>query len=254
MRNDLNLCDLCIFYLVGECSTEEQEKFEYHLLSCPSCQEELRNMQSVWNALPLQMEEMEVPTDLKEEVMRVIFSQNDVVDDKRQTRDVDINFPVYQAIHKNKKRSFWSYYTIASLTVLLAASVIWNAFLFQESSIIQVVEQEPPSQIVEMIPLKALNPAFESAQGMVCLLKKGDRTKLVVYILGLNANQGSEAYQVWLQHGGEQNNAGTFRVNQNGFGVFVFDMEPNEQFDAVGITVEPDENSTKPNGPKVLGT
>src|SRR6478609_5331239 len=65
-------CSYMINYLTGECTEWERAAFERHLRTCVSCSEELPDLQAVWQSLPYQMEEVEVPLDLKEQVMEAI--------------------------------------------------------------------------------------------------------------------------------------------------------------------------------------
>ncbi len=180
----------------------------------------------------MEMEQVEVPADLKDEVMNAIFQKS-------------------PRLEKSKKRWFWNYGVVAALVPLLFISVVWNIVLLKEKGAAPSVSS---SQVVSLMPLKPAAVEFESTKGMACILQQGDRRKLVVYLYGLPANKGNEAYQVWMIKDGQRSNAGTFRVKVDGFGVLSLDMRPQEQFDAIGVTLEPDDAGTAPRGSKVVGT
>ena len=65
-------CSYLVNYLTGDCTEWERAAFERHLRTCVTCREELSELQEVWQALPFEMEEVEVPADLKEQVMQSI--------------------------------------------------------------------------------------------------------------------------------------------------------------------------------------
>ena len=62
-------CGIVLDYLSGACAEEEREAFERHLTHCKSCREELAALQTVWEALPLDIQRIEPPQDLKEQIM-----------------------------------------------------------------------------------------------------------------------------------------------------------------------------------------
>ncbi len=254
----MNLCELCASYMLGECSAEEREAFARHLLTCPSCRQELRDLRRIWLALPMRMEETEAPADLKAEVLEAIFSQDgdfalDRPQDEPTGRSDNRATGVYAVPPERRKRPVWSYGLIAVLVPLLIASAVWNFALLKERNALRAGIPAQPARIVSFMPLKAVNQEFVSAKGMACILQQGNHKRLVVYLYGLTATEGSEAYQVWLLRGGQRSNAGTFRVGDNGFGVLIADM-PDVTFDNIGITLEPDANGTEPRGSKVMGT
>ena len=79
--NKMNLNPSCslssdlVSYLTGDFSESEMNKMEKHLLDCPSCTMELKELQDAWSMIPYKFEQIDVsvPLDLKEEVMNAIF-------------------------------------------------------------------------------------------------------------------------------------------------------------------------------------
>ncbi|MEX2461018.1 MAG: zf-HC2 domain-containing protein [Paenibacillaceae bacterium] len=67
-------CQDLISYFTGECSEFERAAFERHLRTCASCRDELQEFRSVWEALHFEMDELEAPADLKNEVMQAIHA------------------------------------------------------------------------------------------------------------------------------------------------------------------------------------
>src|SRR5690606_15755910 len=65
-------CNDLLPYLTGEGTEFERVAFEKHLRTCASCREEWQQLQSVWDALPSQLELLEPPKDLRAQVMESI--------------------------------------------------------------------------------------------------------------------------------------------------------------------------------------
>jgi len=258
-KNDKNLCELCVSYLLGECSAEERAIFELHLTSCLACRQELQELRSVWRMLPLEMEEVEVPADLKAKVMNAVFSHDrdqggatmESSDPRPGQSGSEDKSGLAAAPSIRKKRLWRSYGLVAALVPLLVASVIWNVVLLKEKT--EITRPDVPAQIVSLKPFEAASPAYASSKGMACILQQKDQRKLVVYLYNLPATKGNEAYQVWLVRDGHRSNAGTFRVGNDGLGVLIMDIRPGDRFDSVGVTLEPDAAGTEPRGSKVVG-
>src|SRR5438477_331565 len=75
-------CEGLIEYLTGEGSDMERKRFEKHLASCSSCQEEAILWQQVWDRLGDDVELLELPIELKDEVMGSIFDQKESTSSK----------------------------------------------------------------------------------------------------------------------------------------------------------------------------
>src|SRR3954464_7133420 len=75
-----SLSNELVSYLMGEASEEEIFRMEMHLLSCSSCRKDLQEIQEAWNMLPYDLEDVEVPADLKDEVMNAIFSTEEATE------------------------------------------------------------------------------------------------------------------------------------------------------------------------------
>jgi hypothetical protein len=61
-------------------------------------------------------------------------------------------------------------------------------------------------------------------------------------------------YQAWLVRDGERASAGTFNVNEKGYGVLLIEAgEAVSAYQQVGITVEPAGGSLEPTTPRIMG-
>src|SRR5258708_3182688 len=69
----------------------------------------------------------------------------------------------------------------------------------------------------------------------------------LLYVKDFPALQPDQAYQVWLEHGGQQTSAGLFSVDDDGLGILTFRTSmPIPSFDSVEITTEPAAGSSQP--------
>lgn len=274
-ENTSQPCELYVSYISGDCTAEEQVLFEQHLSLCPSCQEDMKGFHLAWQAIPWQMELVEVPAELKAEVMSAIFpaawneqngtlkaaptSSNGIRKAAIATLNQTVGFVPTTSnekfvVVKHGLSKVWAIGLAAAVTLIVLAGSLWNYNLLQQqNTMLEQVLNQPAN--VEMIYTLRSAKAGSKANGKACILKRGNNTKLVIYLYGLEETQGNEAYQVWLIDNGQRRNAGTFHVDDQGLGVLTYDFSETEHsFDAIGITLEPDSNGSEPRGLKVVGT
>lgn len=238
-----------IDFLIEELPKNEMDLLKIHLHTCLSCQQELEELQQAWQAIPFELEKMdvEVPVDLKQEVMSTIFQQEEA--ETQRTPSVSgKGKTVWQKFFKHANK-------LAVAALLLAlGSTFWSNLELKKQ--LQTIESQLslPAQIVQVYHLSSADPELNKAKGNAWLMEQGGKKKLVLYLQGLSATKGEEAYQVWLIHQGTRQNAGVFRVDSFGNGVLTFEMKEPVQFDGIGITLESDTFGDKPRGKKVLGT
>lgn len=228
-------CSYIINYLTGECTEWERASFERHLRTCDSCREELPELRSVWLTLPYHMEEVELPPDLKQQVMKSIAN----IEPERK-----------------KRRSFTWIYGLTAVVVLgIVVGILWNYNPLSTPKESASVLLDKPSEVVNTYVLKSADTSMPSASGTAWVVKHGDLNKVVVNLSGLKETQGDWTYQVWLNHNGKKYNCGTLLVDSRGVGVLSYDVHAKElTIDSIGVTLEPDSNGSQPRGKKVLGS
>ncbi|MZQ83772.1 hypothetical protein GQF01_16805 [Paenibacillus sp. 5J-6] len=232
-------CSYLVNYLTGDCTELERAAFERHLRTCASCREELRDLQDVWQALPFEMEEVELPPDLKQQVMHAIVP------------------PKLKAIQYKKKRSFkWIYGLSAAIILGLAVGIWWNNQP-KNSALSANPGLSEPAEIMHTFQLKSVESTMPAASGTAWVLQNGDVHNVVINLQGLQETKGDTAYQVWFNRNGKRYNCGTLRVDEKGTGVLTYSIPvkgKDFQIDSFGVTLEPDSNGLTPRGKKVLGT
>jgi anti-sigma-K factor RskA len=232
-------CSYLVNYLTGDCTEWERAAFERHLRTCVTCREELSELQDVWEALPFDMEEVEVPADLKGQVMQSL-----------QPKEIE-------PAERKKKRSFmWIYGSSAAIVLGFVVGIWWNNQQQATNPIVKVALNQP-AEIVHTFQLKSFDTTMPAASGTAYVLQNGDSHNVVINLQGLKETQGDWTYQVWYNRSGKRYNCGTLRVDEKGTGVLTYAIPvkvKDAQIDSFGVTLEPDPNGSTPRGKKILGT
>nr|WP_279664842.1 anti-sigma factor [Ectobacillus ponti] len=133
------------------------------------------------------------------------------------------------------------------LAAALLVSLLGNAYWLMKGN-------DTPQQVVvdQLDRTVSLQPADSThAEATAMLLKKKDKTEVLVQASGLQALQSKQVYQVWLLKGGKPYRAGTFVPNEKGDGAVAYSV-PEEKWDTIAITIEPDAENEAPEGPIIF--
>ncbi|MGG0789328.1 anti-sigma factor [Peribacillus simplex] len=235
-------CTNLLSFLSGELGEKEKKAFTEHLMQCSECTREYEQMTEAWNSLKWDFEEIEPSSSLKSEVMNFVFETDDEVPVRRE---------------KNWSSFFFKQFTPVTSGLLLATLVL--AFVLLYSNIQLKKELAAIDLPMEVKTSLSLQPADKTAvnmntDGTAYILQQGEERRLIVQIQNLPSLQKSEVYQVWLLKDGKRTNAGTFKPDEAGTGSLTYNLSINDKFNQIGITREPDSNSTKPRGEKIVGS
>ena len=254
--NKMNLNPSCslssdlVSYLTGDFSESEMNKMEKHLLDCPSCSMELKELQEAWLMIPNKIEQVDVPFGLKEEVMNAIFQS------ENHPQETIIG-PIkgFEEVPRISYLRPVISFVVAAALLLTFGVLIWNNILLR-GEVAQLKNQsQSPIKVSKVFTLKSDNPSQGSAEGSALLYQQGDKQELAFQLHGLAETKGSETYQVWLIHNGTRKSCGVFQVDKHGNGFLTYELDQKDRsFDAIGVSLEPDSNSTQPRGKNILGT
>src|SRR5688500_6957379 len=131
-------------------------------------------------------------------------------------------------------------------------SALSQALVAQSNEIEQINAklplETPPAVITVSLKGTDIQP---QAQGQ--LIADPSSQSAVLVLVGLTPLEAGKTYQVWLIQGEAPVSAGLLNVDGNGQGVLVVSSEtPIGSFDALGISVEPEEGSPLPTGDIVV--
>lgn len=252
-------CENLTFYFVYELNGKERDEFEQHLKTCAKCMDELKGMEQVWNSLPLCMEEIEPPADLKEQVFSSLFPNEFARKPRTSFERIDVSrTPESYDKHKRDQirwKALWNSTWTKAAVLFLFVGLSWNNLELRDELSTVENRMSSPAQMVQTYTIASADPSMANASGNAWIIQSGDQKRLVVNINGLRSTQGNEVYQVWIVRNGERLNAGTFRVSEKGNGILTYTMRDQDvEFDQIGVTLEPDPYGDQPRGRKVLGT
>lgn len=250
--SSITVCSYMLEYLSDPCS-EEGKAFERHLADCASCKLELEQLRLGWEAIPTHMEQVELPSDLKQQVMEAAWGKGnessapDLVEHKSSSR-----FKRFTKRYNNPKVNL----VATSVLILLGASLIGNVVLIQER-----IEQPvtlmnsmdlPTSEIQKVMKLESLTSG--TSYGVACIVGTGKDQQFVVYLFNPPETKTNEVYQVWLNKDQAYHNAGKLKVeNQMGLAVLAIPMgNQTWSYDSIAITLEPDSTGRVPRGPQMF--
>ncbi|PYE43238.1 anti-sigma-K factor rskA [Paenibacillus barcinonensis] len=242
------VCSYMLEYLSDPCS-EEGTLFERHLKECESCKLELEQLRLGWEAIPMQMEQIELPADLKQQVMEAAWGE-------MQYEKTSLSNHVQSKIHVKRFTRWKVSIAVASLLILLGASLLGNIVLYQERIGQPVTLKNssdlPVSEIQKVMKLESLTA--ENSYGVACIVGSGDNQQFVVYLFNPPQTEKNEVYQVWLNKDQQQQNAGKLKVeNQMGLAVLAIPMGNHDwSFDSIAVTLEPDSQGLAPRGPQMF--
>jgi hypothetical protein len=245
-------CENLISYMTGECSEFERAAFERHLRSCATCKDELQQLRLVWDALPFEMDELEAPADLKNEVMQAIHALPlDKVQQQKQKKQ-----PMQRTARSYLTKIGW----VAAIVIGVIIGGLWSNTFIKKPTDSAGSLLNQPAEVLRTFELKTFDDSMPTAKGTAWVLKQGDTNNVVINLQGLKKTKGEWTYQVWLVKNASDNtkkryNCGTMNVDDQGNGVLTYNINAKYiGFDAVGVTLEPDANGDQPRGKKVLGT
>src|SRR5688572_5459123 len=255
---DKHIEELLHFYALDALSNEEHDLVEAYLKDHPEARQQIEEMESAAAALPYGVPSVEPSPRSKDALMKRVAADQGAASSTRSQPSRPRRMPF-----ENLFRAFSlgaAAIAIIWLIVLNAQvsrlrneiSALNDALVAQSNEIEQINAKLPlvtPSAVIT-VSLKGtdLQP---QAQGQ--LIADPSSQSAVLVIVGLTPVEAGKTYQVWLIQGEAPVSAGFLKVDGNGQGVLVVSSEtPIGSFDALGISVEPEEGSLQPTGDIVV--
>lgn len=216
-------------YSLNCLDADEREQVVRHLPDCKICQAELRAYQSVTDQLPLGAPEPSPDPKLKQRLLARISTSS--------PQSPSLSWWERLRIFTQKPLSVPRWGAAALALILLAIGNIWLV-----SS-----PQTTPGEIV-----LAGTRAAPKASGLIVV---GENSRLATLIVeNLPPLDPQQQYQFWLiEDDGTRISGGVFSVNSEGYHSIPIDAsDPLIDYDAFGITIEPEGGSIIPTGDRVL--
>lgn len=220
-------------YALGALDSDDAVQVEAHVISCAGCRQSLRDLEEAAAMLPaaLALSGPEPPVTLKSQVMAAVAAAGD----SRGAGDEREHVP---------PRPRWWHRNVTALTRLAAAALLllslgWSvrlalaleqeralsaefaALVARQEIVLEVVDSDKTVRRV----LRTTRP--ESCEPGTCpygkLFTRTDLNHVVAMAARLPPPPAGEVYRLWLSSSGQTRPAGTMTLDDNGFGLLVFD-------------------------------
>ena len=259
--------ELLAEYALGTLDADEQARVERHLAQCADCRRLLAEYQEVAGALPQALAAVSpwrLPSAAKTRLLQSLKA--DALPSPRSpSRD---GTPGAAAAPRPGRpgRAWWRRPQLIgglAAALLVALSLLWSlqlgAALAQERALRAeyanlVSRQEVVLEVVDSSKTvkRVLRPPGGGSPAYGKLYTRPDLAEVVVMAARLSPPPPGQAYHLWLTSEGQTHLAGVLAVNDQGFGLLVFEADrPGPAYEAAQLTLQA-EGATAPAGPPIL--
>ena len=224
--------ELIAAYSLGAVDDAEAALVRRHLPDCPECQDTLLRMTEVVAVLPLSLEEVEPPAELRERILARVAGA------PASPGEAGAMAPTIGKLLVLRRVPSWA--PLAAAAVLLAAMFGWNISLQTRST----GTPAPTTQQASLVDTS------HSAVGNVTYMK--DQQLAFVNFRSLTAPAAGTTYELWvIPRGGKPQASGVFLPNPDGSAVLVLNRSINHG-DVVAVTEEAPGGVDQPTGAPVI--
>ncbi|MFZ5816288.1 MAG: anti-sigma factor domain-containing protein [Bacillota bacterium] len=218
----------CAFH---QLSGAELASFQEHLAHCAACRLKLAEVEESVDLLAYAAPQVAPPPDLKQRVVRGV------------------------AAEAARRRPAWRRFAapVAAAAAVLALALGTYSTVKLRSVQDRLAAYESMAPVQRSVALTGTEQA-PAAAGRVVISREGDGTRVELQASGLPQLEPGQAYQLWLIKDGKRTSGGVFVIDATGKGGLVTWLPGSVEFDALGVTREPDAYGLQPRGTKVLGS
>ncbi|GGJ66267.1 anti-sigma factor [Virgibacillus salexigens] len=244
-------CDLLLDYFNGHLTNQQKAAFESHLKDCPSCQEELKELEELTMDLPYASEPIAVPDGMKQRILSNVKDDSQI--ENKATFDQTDSEPGPKRPIK-PKRTWFKPFMAAALTLSLVGNGAALYYINEQKDDADTGESFSVDSMKEAYTLQASEDIEAAATAM--MIEQNRETNLIIQANNLPELKGDEKYQVWVLEEGKPFRAGTFVTNQDGKGGVSYTLHDMKErnYDTIAITKEPNANSQQPQGDILLSS
>jgi len=250
--------ELLPFYALDALTDEERELVETYLREHPEARQQLDEMGKAVSALPYGAAPVEPAARTKEALMArvAVDPRSRALKQEQAPRPREMRWiNIFQAFGLGAATVaiLWAVVLNIQLSQMKNQVALLNEALVAQSNSLQEINarlaQTPVAETVT-ISLKGTD-IQPQAQGQ--LIADPNKNSAVLVIDGLDQLEPGKTYQVWLIDGGEPISAGLLSLDSNGQAVLIVTSELTiGEFNALGISVEPEGGSQQPTGDIVV--
>jgi anti-sigma-K factor RskA len=250
--------ELFPFYALDALNDDEKELVEAYLHEHPEARQEVEELKRAASSLPYGVTPVEPSPRSKELLIKRVAA------DQRPSRVArEQPAPSRGLGWENFLRVFslgaaalailWAIILNAQVASLRNQIAALNQALAVQSNAIQQINANLPQVPASGAITVSLKGTEVQPQAQGQLIADPDSQSAVLVITNLTPLEPGRTYQVWLIQGDAPQSAGLLQVDENGQGVLVVTSAAEiGSFDALGISIEPDEGSLQPTGDIVV--
>lgn len=236
-------------YVLGLLQGAELAHFHAHQDECPACRLAVQELSGVVDLLAFAPVPVAPPPALKQRIL-----------DKLSRTPQDLPAVRVEQDHRRppavQRLPMWAAAAMLVMAVGLTGLGWQVSKVSGELADLQVqhrmlVASEGSEMTVRRVSLSGTEAAPE-AQGMILFVPAREGVQVVLRATGLDEVSGQQVYHLWMVKDGQRLSGGTFVSDPRGWAVHTHWFPETEEWDAVGITLEPDP-APLPRGQKVLG-
>jgi hypothetical protein len=244
-------------YALGALDVPDQTMLETHLTECVDCRELLDEYVEVVNALPQAValaSPLQLPDALKARLLQSLDMAPSVAAAPLP--------PKPQLTLAQPISSWWRTRPLATVAAILLLLILlgWSVQLSvalareralraefanlvdQQEVVLEVIDSSKTTRRVLLPPEKGSSAAYGK------LFTRADLPQVVAMAARLPQPPIGQAYHLWLTSAGQTRPAGVMKVNEQGFGLLVFDADRNGPvYDSAQLTLQPIGSSTPAN-------
>lgn len=255
---DKRIEELLPFYALGALTDEEGEIVEAYLREHPEARRQLEEMGSAASVLPYGLASVEPLPHVKDALMKRVEANVEVRERASKRKQAE-------SPRERRWAALFSAFSlgVASVAVIWAValniqltrlqrevSLLGEALAAQTNALEQINAKLPDTSPAVTVSLNGTE-AQPRAHGQ--LIADPNSQSAVLVIAGLSKLETGKTYQVWLIDADGPVSAGLLAVDANGQGVLIVTTDLTiSEFDALGISIEPDGGSKQPTGEIVV--
>lgn len=270
---DNRIEELLAFYALGALTDEERELVEAYLVEHPEAQAQVKDLEFAASALPHGVSPIKPSDQPKRKLMARIAA-----DQLNQSSTRRVAPPIRSSRPQNRFGGF-PQFAFSALSLVIAALAIASMFVLnrQVSRLQSEVAALRSALLAQADTVRQLNLALERVNAQLPqstpptlttftisgtasqpdahaqLMTDPNSHSAVLVVSGLDPLPAGKIYQIWLIEGDAPKSAGLLNVNNFGQGVSI--LAPDEaiaSFNALGVSIEPEDGSLQPTGDIVL--
>lgn len=252
--------ELLPFYALDALTDEEREFVEAYLREHPEARQQLDEMEKAVSALPHSESPVEPAARTKQALMARVAvdreekshaSKQEQAPRPREMRWVNI----FQAFGLGAATVaiLWAVVLNIQLSYLQTQVATLSEALVAQSNALEQINQQLSQQPVAETVTISLKGTDVQPQAQGQLIADPNKNSAVLVIAGLDQLEPGKTYQVWLIDGGGPKSAGLLSIDSQGQAVLIVTAELTiGEFNALGISVEPEGGSQQPTGDIVV--